>query len=478
MTSPYNLPDYRGRFFEHKTLTPIHGPPTLDTILLLFKQIKRNAQKVPTTLGGGQHGYLGLLVAAIIYATIPFTVPFVRPPNPGVFSIVPNPTPPTTRTNPNPAPAPLTNEDIAMQKVNYENALRLYNECQAVEALLRTQIAETIEAEYLMPLRNNLTDMITDAIPDIFTFLIDNYGQPSPQELKQRETTLDNMVYDPSTHVNTIFLAIEDYKEICELIKQPVPDHQLVNYAYLTLQKHLAFRDSLKTWNKRTIAKTYNDFKTFIRAEYQDILKVGGLTVAAAGLSEANMAKQLQDVKDHNENVANSVKEELRQDFIAGLQAFNLQQHQENIDPNLPSPYPFTADTSPPPPFHTPNLTPYDNMFALQQPSSYQQLASQNQQMATQMAQMQAQLANLTSVNQGGNNTFQQGTQFRRERQQFGKQAESDDINPKTNQPWKRYCWTCGCCTHWSRNCPKKKRGHKDNASFRNRMGGSNVNCQ
>ena len=38
--------------FEYKELTKIDGEPTLDSILILHRQIKQNAQCVPTTLGG------------------------------------------------------------------------------------------------------------------------------------------------------------------------------------------------------------------------------------------------------------------------------------------------------------------------------------------------------------------------------------------------------------------------------------------
>ena len=55
--------------------------------------------------------------------------------------------------------------------------------------------------------------------------------------------------------------------------------------------------------------------------------------------------------------------------------------------------------------------------------------------------------------------------------------ASSAHINPKTGQEWKRYCWSCGCCSHWSKNCPNKKRGHKNDATFKNRLNGSNTNC-
>ena len=52
------------------------------------------------------------------------------------------------------------------------------------------------------------------------------------------------------------------------------------------------------------------------------------------------------------------------------------------------------------------------------------------------------------------------------------------DINPKTGKPYKRYCYTYGCCNHWGRNHPGQKApGHKDEATFKDRMGGSNKNC-
>ena len=112
----------------------------------------------------------------------------------------------------------------------------------------------------------------------------------------------------------------------------------------------------------------------------------------------------------------------------------------------------------------------YNNMFALQQQSPYQQLA-------TQMAQLQSQLNGLTMVNQGGcipvGNSAPLGTLGLGS----GGQLKADEINPKTGMPWKHYCWTCGCCPHWGKNCPRKAKGHKNNATFKNRMGGSNKNC-
>ena len=56
------------------------------------------------------------------------------------------------------------------------------------------------------------------------------------------------------------------------------------------------------------------------------------------------------------------------------------------------------------------------------------------------------------------------------------KRKNENNDNAKKKQP-KRYCWTHGCCAHWSSNCENPKPGHKKEATFRNRLGGSNKNC-
>ena len=64
MTNAHSLPDYKERYFEYKELLKVHGKPTLGKIIKVWRQLKRNAQRIPTTLGGGNHGYLALLIIA------------------------------------------------------------------------------------------------------------------------------------------------------------------------------------------------------------------------------------------------------------------------------------------------------------------------------------------------------------------------------------------------------------------------------
>ena len=105
--SAYNLPDYRARYFEYKDLTKILGKPDVDSIVKLLREVKRNAQRVYTTLGGGQLGYLALCIENAYYNAIPGSAPFIRPVDPGVFNPL---TPVGVRA------IPLTPADIATQK--------------------------------------------------------------------------------------------------------------------------------------------------------------------------------------------------------------------------------------------------------------------------------------------------------------------------------------------------------------------------
>ena len=162
--SVYNLPDYNARFFDYKQLDRILGQPDIETIVKLFWQVKRNAQRVPTTLGGGQLGYLALVIDTPSYNAIPGSAPFIRPTNPGVFIPVPTA---GVATRGGAGAVALTPGEIATQRIAHDERQRLYNKVQAVERALRNQIIDAIEAEYLQPLRNVTTDMINDTIPDI-----------------------------------------------------------------------------------------------------------------------------------------------------------------------------------------------------------------------------------------------------------------------------------------------------------------------
>ena len=44
MTSMSKLSNYNDEFFEYNTLTKVHGHPTIEKILILYREVKLNAQ--------------------------------------------------------------------------------------------------------------------------------------------------------------------------------------------------------------------------------------------------------------------------------------------------------------------------------------------------------------------------------------------------------------------------------------------------
>ena len=88
MTSTSSV-NYKDSYSEHPVLTTIRGEPTYETLHHPKNELKANASSVTTTLGGVNHGYLGMILTQEEYHHISPNDPFTRPSDPGV--LVPNP---------------------------------------------------------------------------------------------------------------------------------------------------------------------------------------------------------------------------------------------------------------------------------------------------------------------------------------------------------------------------------------------------
>ena len=110
--------------------------------------LKRNTQQIPTRLGGGNHGYLALLLYDAKYNGVTGTAPFNHPSDPGVFTptnitVPATTTRPTTRATATATTAtataitcPPNSAELVQQKAVYDEDLRLYLEVRTVETLL------------------------------------------------------------------------------------------------------------------------------------------------------------------------------------------------------------------------------------------------------------------------------------------------------------------------------------------------------
>ena len=108
--------DYARTYFKYPNPTPINGKPTNKSLKRLKAELRANASSVDTDLGGGDHGYLGLILTDAEYANVAAT-PFLPPNFPAALTIPANAT---------------TVQALELRKTHKEES-RLFRECKNVK---------------------------------------------------------------------------------------------------------------------------------------------------------------------------------------------------------------------------------------------------------------------------------------------------------------------------------------------------------
>ena len=112
--------DYTASYFKYKIPISIRVEPTYKALKRLQTELQVNASSVEMNLGGGNHGYLALVLSDADYNSIPNTAPFV------VLIYPPPLTIPNTAT---PIEAPELKDAYNKQK-------QVYLECKKIENTL------------------------------------------------------------------------------------------------------------------------------------------------------------------------------------------------------------------------------------------------------------------------------------------------------------------------------------------------------
>ena len=185
--------DYAASYFKYKTPTPIQGTLTHKTLKRLKAELRANASSVETDLGGGDHGYLGLVLNAADYALLNPEHPFEAPAFPGQLTI----------------PANATQVQAFTLQNKHNEDKRLYYECKNVEKALQRHIQDAIEHKYIAPLVDDDTQLIHEDIPTVLDYLDTNYGRVPTEEVKQKEQEIRTMTYHPADPLILLYGPIE-----------------------------------------------------------------------------------------------------------------------------------------------------------------------------------------------------------------------------------------------------------------------------
>ena len=420
--SSLKLPNVSETYFQHKVLTKLQGQPTYESLQILMTELKANASSVPSIIGGGHYGHLGLIVTADKYATLANTIPWVTPDHPGSFT----------------PPAGGTAAQIDAAKDVWRDLKFSFDIAQATSKALIAQMVESIDSLYLRALLNRTTGQYASNVRDVLHHLFSTYGRITPQQVKAKEVSIYTMTYTIATPVDTVFNAIDDLIDLADHGNAPMTTPQMVDLAYVVLSKEHSFQQDIRAWNRLpSVDKTWPAMLHHFRE-------------AQADLSNLPTAGDLY----HHPNQANAA-------VLADLVAQRLL---AAIPSDADTPIPLAE-------FHTP---PEAANAVLQTRESA--LATREAALLTQMSDMMALMRN------GGNNNGNTNNRStRRPSRHNDRSTDRNNDRPtggRGRAPLPRqYCWSHGYCAHASNLCNRQLPGHQVSATATNMQGGNTTNC-
>ena len=292
MSSKNSNIDYPSTYFEYPVLDKIHGEPKYDSLKKIKKQLKSNALTVTSSLGGGNHGLLGLVLTPHEYTRLSPT-PFLEPLRPQVLAI-----PPLTQ-----------HHNIIRLQNEHEEAMNTYRECKDVKKALLKQIVAAVDATYMNEFRNYDTDSIAMSVHQLLGHLFQIYGQVEPETLAKDEQAFKSYYWDLQDPPVLLFNKIDDLVQMATAANIPKTEAQIINYGLSTIKKTNDFEEALGTWYTRPLVEhSYINFKEHFTTAQRKLKKIRGTRLRDTKFHQANQVSELRADFDR-----------LRDELVSGL---------------------------------------------------------------------------------------------------------------------------------------------------------------
>ena len=388
--------------FEKKQLTAIRDRPTFRTLTIIKGELCANAGRIRSTLGGGRHGHLGLVLSNDEYITSTTTadiaaVPFVRPVQPIQPEILPT-----------------TANHVAVRlRMEYERDLRQYDLANNTEEALLAQLVDTIPPIYMQQYRDTTTNLINQSLREILQRLFSRYGKVTQTDLNREENEVKKYVHDIEQPLVLLFEKVEYLQKMSVAVRNAYTLRQQIELGLFLIQATGDFKEGLRKfyddlYNNETT--TWVDFKQHFEDELETLEQVRGNLKSGYMYEHANALQRMQDELDST-----------RDTLLGAIH----QTHSEAIN-NASS--------------------------------------TRDDEIAAKMNEFEERLKQIQTCYAATD------TQTKKKK----KYAATPDGRPFWEDPAYdyKYCWSHGACNHTGMECNRKKEGHKDEATFNNRMGG------
>ena len=253
--------------FPHKTIPPIIGQPTYESIRDMHLQMNENCISVHSNLGNGQLGHLGITVTQAVYNTLS-ALPFVAPINPGSTPVF----------HPN-AQAP----EIENIRRIFQEEQAVFNTYQNVQKAISALMIGAVDPIYFQALSLPLVGLATCTPLDKFSHLYQAYANITPADVQANDTHM-KAGYDVNLPIETLFRQIENAIDYASAGNTPYTPAQVLTIAYQILFQTAIFADDCRDWKRQPEAyKTWPQFKIDFTRAHQEYRESQVTTPRAVG---------------------------------------------------------------------------------------------------------------------------------------------------------------------------------------------------
>ena len=236
-----------------KTVTKIQGQPTDQSVTLLRKEISKIAASVPSGLGGGKHGHLGLVMSDAEYTAISHDgESFTVPAHSGAY------------------PSTVSNEAAVRAKEEAEHKAKIqeHEVCAGVTSALKEILVEAVDEEWFEEIEDDLVGFANVSIVDMIDHLKSRGGTLDYFEIQAIKSERDTP-WDGNENVVTYFARVERCNKQLKRAKITPDETELMNQALYYFKESGELEQGLVNWEAKTEAdKTWSNLKKHFTKEF------------------------------------------------------------------------------------------------------------------------------------------------------------------------------------------------------------------
>ena len=237
-----------------ETVTKIHGQPTSHDLTQLEKEIIAILANIPTRLGGGNYGHVGVIMDPAEYNTMTAGIDFENPVNPGFY------------------PADLALNAVtgtrARAEAEHKELINQFETFEGVRLGTKDFILEAVDTEYLSEIEHETLGYLNQTPRQMMAHLLTRGGALDFADTKDLLAERDgewNVTENPQIYFNRVEKAMKGLQR--NGINSDLNERR--DIALFQLKATGEFDPAVREWEaKPAVQKTWANIKTFISSEY------------------------------------------------------------------------------------------------------------------------------------------------------------------------------------------------------------------